>query len=106
MRLLESHTESSLKLLKKKSSFETIKEEKPKHKNYLVDLRKSKIVKRDNKDWQNILQNKNIGRVQDKFEIMKAELEKHNSKIRQAEALKRNKAEDLSKTRNLRIKFQ
>lgn len=56
-------------------------EPRPKYKNYLSKLSNSKTLKRDKKEWENIMENKSIKKVQDRYEILRAELERKDKEI-------------------------
>lgn len=66
---------------------------RPNHKNYLKELRTSKLIKREKQGWENILENKEIEKVQDRYEIMKAELEKKDVELGLAEEIRRQGAD-------------
>lgn len=59
------------------------------HKNYLEELRKSKVIKRNNKEWQNVLESKRHIDMRDRFDLIKSDFEKTDKRIQSLEFLKR-----------------
>lgn len=54
--------------------------EKVTHKNYLIELRNSNILKRQN-EFQTILEDKKLERIQDRFDLVKFSLSKNEKRI-------------------------
>ena len=53
---------------------------KPKHKNYLLDLRKSNVLKKE-KEWKNVIGDKKMSRAK-KYHKVKMNLEKNDAALR------------------------
>lgn len=69
---------------------------KPKHKNYLLDLRKSNVLKKE-KEWENVINDKGLDRVK-KYHKMRMNLAKQDALLTQKEKLVHFKAKENGKS--------
>lgn len=84
----KNHRVSPTQKLKNSKSTTDTKQARPKHKNYLVELKHSKVMNRDHENWENVLESKNE-RIQDKYDIIRGQIEKKDIEIGLVENLKK-----------------